>query len=130
MAAPLHDPESQRRKRELRARIARQRRRIDRSYHALVQEADKLRSWRTYVRHFPVAGLAVGFGLGLSLSAGLSGGGWSRWVGRRLVRRGMFLFSQRFFSEVSGFWTATRPDGPTEAGLSPQDHNPSEQEDS
>lgn len=108
--AASQDAESRRRKRELRTQIARQRRRIDRRRHGLAEEASRLRSWRTYVRHFPAAGLAVGFGLGLSLSAGLRSRGWSRWLGRRLVRRGMVLFSQRFSSELKDFWASTRPE--------------------
>jgi hypothetical protein len=61
----------ERTRRQLHQRIARLRRRIDRSAERLWFESTRMLSWKTYVRHWPIASLAASLGLGLLASLSL-----------------------------------------------------------
>jgi ElaB/YqjD/DUF883 family membrane-anchored ribosome-binding protein len=102
----------QRARRELRLRIARQRRRIDRRVRGLEREGRRLASWRTYVRRYPAQALAAAAGLGLIVSAGL-GRGWPRLVGAQLTRRAVVRLVARLWREVEAIWAASRPAPPS-----------------
>lgn len=53
-------------KRDLRLKIGRTRRRIDKRLRATEAEGRKLASWRTYVTRYPGPAVAAAFGAGLS----------------------------------------------------------------
>jgi hypothetical protein len=86
-------------KRELRLRIARSRRRIDRRLRTVNDEARRLFSWKTYVIRFPVQALAAALGVGFVASAGLNRGRVARWLGALLLRQA----GQGF---LRGLWVA------------------------
>jgi hypothetical protein len=77
---------------ELRVRIGRQRRRIDRRLRSVGQEGRRLVSWRTYLTRHPAWALAV-LGAGMAGAASLQRGRWPRRSSLTLFRRlgGMFL---------------------------------------
>jgi hypothetical protein len=101
-------------KRQLRLRIGRMRRQIDRH----VGEADrcgrKLLSWRTYVQRYPGYAALAAFGSGLALSAGLRRGRLQRWLGGRLVGEVAGRFVGLLGAELRRWW-ARSPPQPTEA---------------
>ncbi len=59
--------------RDLRARVARSRRRIDRSIHGTLDRAILFGSWRTFVERYPVRSLLAAAGVGMAASALASG---------------------------------------------------------
>ncbi len=66
--------ESQEQKvRDLRARVARSRRRIDRSIHGTLDRAILFGSWRTFVERYPVRSLLAAAGVGMAASSLASG---------------------------------------------------------
>lgn len=67
-------------RRELRAEIARHRRRINAGIVNLEREGRNVVSWRTHAARHPLAALGGAFGVGLAFSAGLPRRGWSRWL--------------------------------------------------
>lgn len=96
-------------KRELRARISRQRLRIERDSSAVRREAAELRSWRTYVRRYPGTSLIVALVAGFFFSAGVPSRGVSRWLVRiaaaqvfALLRHGV---ADEFRTWLSSFWS-------------------------
>jgi len=101
----------QRAKRDLRLRIARGRRRIDRRIRGLEREGRRLTSWRTYVRQYPAQALVAAAGLGLAASAGLSRG-WPRWLGARLARRALDRAIAGAWQELEAIWAESKPDRP------------------
>ena len=101
----------QRAKRDLRLRIARGRRRIDRRVRGLEREGRRLASWRTYVRQYPAQALVAAAGLGLAASAGLARG-WPRWLGMRLTRRALDRAIGRAWQELEAIWAESEPDRP------------------
>ncbi len=98
--------------RDLRLRIGRMRRRIDCRISAVDREARRLASWRTYVTHYPAGALLVAFGAGLTLSAGLSPRGLSRWLALRLVRQGWERILQGVAGEIRHVWDRSMPSRP------------------
>jgi len=108
----MNDPcDPRRAKRDLRLRIARARRRIDRRLRGLEREGRRLASWRTYVRQYPARALVAAAGLGLAVSAGLARG-WPRWLGARLVRRALDRGMAGAWQEVEAIWAESTPDRP------------------
>jgi hypothetical protein len=101
----------QRAKRELRLRIARARRRIDRRIRGLEREGRRLTSWRTYVRQYPAHALVAAGGLGLAVSAGLSRG-WPRLLGVQLTRRALNRAIARVWQELEAIWAESKADRP------------------
>jgi hypothetical protein len=73
-------------KRELRRRITRQRRRVDRRVRSLVQNTQRLVSWQTYARRYPGWTVLAALGAGVAASGGLPSG-WRRWLGLHFLRR-------------------------------------------
>ena len=102
--------DQRRAKRELRLGIGRLRRRIDGRIRSAGREGRRLLSWRTYVRRYPVQGVLTALGLGLAASGGL-GGGWSRFLGRRLAARAVRRALGRMWREVEEIWAASKPAG-------------------
>ena len=98
-------------KRELRLRIGRLRRRIDRRVRSLEREGLRLVSWRTYVRQYPAQAVLAAMGLGLAASAGLSGG-WSRLLGVHLTRRAVDRAVARVWVELEQIWAESKPGPP------------------
>lgn len=71
MSSPIAHAEQERTRRDLRLRIGRLRRRIDGRIHATRRKAQRLASWRTYVKRYPGSAVTAALGVGLALSAGL-----------------------------------------------------------
>jgi hypothetical protein len=108
MPAQISDDELLRRKRELRLRIGRSRRRIDRRLRATQDGARRLLAWRTYVVRYPGWAMAAALGAGLAASAGLRPARMSRWLGLSLVRRALGGFQQGLWAELQRLWTESR----------------------
>ncbi len=116
MAIRVVDAEQERLKRDLRVRIGRLRRRIDLRTHRTTREVQRLASWRTYVKHYPGSAVIGALGVGLALSGGLGVRSLSRWLGIRLVRRGVDGIIGRLYGELGRIWTDSTPDAnPTDA---------------
>lgn len=109
MTAPT-DPWQQRR--ELRLRIGRLRRRIDRRVRSVQQEGRRLLSWRTYVRRYPGQAVLAAFALGLAASEGVRGG-WSRVLGRRLLWAAVHRGLRRVGQDLEQVWADSEPGRPT-----------------
>lgn len=99
----------QRRKRELRLRIGRLRRQIDRHAHAVQREGERLLSWRTVVRQLPGNAVLAAFGFGLALAAGLSARSMARWLGLRMMRRSLREGRRFVWAEWHRIWSASSP---------------------
>ena len=97
------------RKRELRLRIGRSRRRLDRRLRGTRDHAKQLLSWRTYVVRYPAWALAAALGTGLAASAGLKPSRLSRWLGLALVRQGLGGIQQRLWADLQRIWTDSTP---------------------
>lgn len=104
--------ENQRTKRELRLRIGRLRRRIDRRVRSVRDEGSRLASWRTYVERYPGYAILVALGAGLTASAGLGRGGWSRFLGQQLVRRMVAKAVDVGWEELKDLWAESAPEKP------------------
>lgn len=96
-----------RRKRELRLRIGRSRRRIDRRLRAARDRVRQLASWRTFVVRYPGWAIGAALGVGLFASAGLGHRRASRWLGRSLVRHAMRGLRRQFWNELKHLWEPT-----------------------
>lgn len=99
-------------KRELRLRIARQRRLMDRHWRSLRQEGRRLLAWQTYLGQIP--GLALqAAGTGLSELASLP---WQRWfrVGFRFFRRVVGTVLRRLVG-----WLRPRAEEPAPTEVTP-----------
>jgi hypothetical protein len=105
MVARAVDDDLLRRKRELRMRIGRSRRRIDRRLRATRDRARQLVSWRTYVVRYPGWALLAAMGAGMTASTGLKRGRMSRWLGMSLVHQAFGGFQQAFWDELKRIWT-------------------------
>jgi hypothetical protein len=105
MVARIVDDELLRRKRNLRTRIARSRRRIDRRLRATGDSARQLVSWRTYVVRYPGWAVMAALGAGLAASAGLKRGRAPRWLGMSLVRQAFGGFQQSLWDELKRILT-------------------------
>jgi hypothetical protein len=106
MAARIVDDDLLHRKRELRLRIGRARRRIDRRVRATRDRAGQLCSWRTYVVRYPGWAVMAALGAGFAASAGFRPGRVSRWLGLSLVRHAWGGFQQQFSAELMRIWQA------------------------
>ncbi len=102
------DPEKQ--KRDLRLRIGRVRRRIDRDIRAAGRSGRKLLSWRTYVKGVPGAAVLGALGAGLALSAGSSRRWLARWLGMMLMRDASKRFGHVAWDEITEIWKDSAPD--------------------
>ena len=105
MPAQIGHDELLRRKRELRLRIGRSRRRIDRRLRASRDRTHELLSWRTYVVRYPAWALAAALGAGLTASAGFRPSRISRRLGLSLVRHAMGGIRRGLWNEVERFWS-------------------------
>jgi hypothetical protein len=110
MPARIIDDPLLRRKRELRLRIGRCRRRIDRRLRATEDRGRSLLSWRTYVARYPAWALAAAVGVGLTASAGLRPARIARWLGLSLVRQALGGIGQQFRVDLHQLWTDSTPD--------------------
>lgn len=104
--------DNQRTKRELRLRIGRLRRRIDRRVRSVRHEGSRLASWRTYAKRYPGYALLAALGAGLTASAGLGRGGWQRFLGRQLVRRMVAKAVDLGWEELKDLWAESAPEKP------------------
>jgi hypothetical protein len=93
--------------RQLRLRIARLRRRVDRRVRAAGDRARELVEWRTYVRRYPGLAVLAALGAGVTLSAVWSRARLGRWLGMRLVRQAGTRIGEHLWEEVRRFWAAT-----------------------
>ncbi|HBO42613.1 MAG TPA: hypothetical protein DD670_01490 [Planctomycetaceae bacterium] len=100
----LLNPGDEQTARDLRLRIGRTRRRIDARTRAATDEGRRLASWRTYVARYTGSSMAVAFGVGLALAAGLSGTRLLRWIALRSIRQGMRGVGGALVGELSRFW--------------------------
>ncbi len=103
-----HDPE--RRKRELRLRIGRSRRRIDRRLRGVGDDARRLVDWRTYVVRYPGWALTAALGAGMAASAAFRPAAVSRWLGRTLAQKALGGIRQAVAAELQRFWADSTPD--------------------
>lgn len=100
----------------LRLRIGRLRRRIDRRVRATADEGRRLTSWRTYIAQYTGSSIAVAFGIGLALAAGLSGPWLLRRVALRSIRQGMRGVGRGLVGELARVWSdADRTDADSSA---------------
>lgn len=109
MSPRVVDPQQERNKRDLRLRIGRLRRQIDGRIRGAQREARRLVSWRSYVRTYPGYAVTAALGIGLAVSAGLSAGRMSRWLGFRLLRRAAEGAAGRFWHELGQIWADSAP---------------------
>jgi len=87
----------------IRTRIARLRRNLDGDAQGVRREGRRLASWRTLAKRFPGPALLSAFGVGLLLSAGLSGRRVTGWFGRRLLSQTARRVQSRLFGEIVDF---------------------------
>jgi hypothetical protein len=99
--------------RDLRTRIARRRRRIDRRIRNTQRAVAELRDWRTYVRRFPGPALLAAFGGGLLASRGATWRMPSRWLAAWAARRAWATVKAGVGSELAALWAAA---GDVESG--------------
>jgi len=92
-------------RRELRLRIGRLRRRIDRRIRVVAQEGRRLGSYRTYVRRHPRRALLAALGIGVAAGLALPGRRWPRNLGLRLLRRSVEKLVADLGAELGGLWT-------------------------
>ncbi len=97
------------RKRQLRLRIGRLRRRIDRHARVAQREGERMVSWRTVVRKLPGNAVLGAFGVGLALAAGLSARPLARWLGLRMVRHSLRTGRRVFWTELQRIWADSAP---------------------
>lgn len=103
--------------RQLRLRIGRMRRRVDRRLRAADDERRRLTSWRTYVARYPGGAVAVAFGVRLALSLGLSGRRWLRSIALGTMQQGLRGVGRGVADELLRAWTGFgRPGADKEAG--------------
>ena len=110
------NPDLQRETRRLRLRIARLRRRIDGRVRSAERSGRKLLSWRAYVQRWPGNAVAAALGAGLAVSAGLSAGRLSRWIGLRLMRQAGGRFVEQMRKELAEVWKNSAPGSSKGAG--------------
>src|SRR5574340_22842 len=103
------DAEVDRRQRQVRARMARLRSRIDRHIDATRSPSRRMVSWRTYVQGYPASALAAAMGVGLALSAGLSARRLAGWLGMRLIRRAADTAGGQLWRELAQLWADSTP---------------------
>ncbi|MEE8452881.1 MAG: hypothetical protein V3R99_13230 [Thermoguttaceae bacterium] len=109
MPSRIVNAEQDERRREIRLRIGRLRRRIDRRVRTTQKEARRLVSWQTYVRSSPGNAILGALGVGLALSAGLSMRRLSGWLGLRMIRRAADRGSRLFWKEIADVWNDSTP---------------------
>jgi hypothetical protein len=124
----LVDPNLQQAKRELRAQSARLRRRVNADIHGMMREQTRLRSWRTWVRRFPLPAIAAAFGVGLAASMGIARvrakerNIWqtflSRWAVPRLMQWATSAITSGMLAEVLKVWTGSANPGAAARGPS------------
>jgi hypothetical protein len=102
----MPDPGEYQARHELRLRIARARRRMDRHLVAASASGRQLLSWQTYVRRYPGYAVLAALGAGLTLSAGLKRGGWGRRLGARLVTQAGGRIGELVWQELRS-WVAS-----------------------
>lgn len=98
--------------RALRLQIGRNRRQIDRRLRAVADESRRLRSWRTYVRHFPGSAALTALGAGLAFAAGLNGRRALRWLAMRMIRQGWATVRDGLWDELRRLWRDSTPERP------------------
>jgi hypothetical protein len=113
----LVDADLQQEKRELRAQSARLRRQFNTHVNGMIREQARLRSWRTWVRRFPLPALATAFGVGLAASVGITRTRaaernlWqsllSRWAVPRLMQWATSAITGGLLSEILRTWTGS-----------------------
>jgi hypothetical protein len=122
MPRPPANDDLPRQKRQLRLKLARARRRIDRRVRTAERRTRELASWRTYARRYPGNVLLGAFGVGLAFSAGLGGRRFTRWMGLRLVGRTVREGRRLLVREFERLWADATPrrdpapGGPSRAG--------------
>jgi hypothetical protein len=97
--------------RDLRIQIARQRRRVDARLRAARHEIQRLRSWRTYVQHFPGKAIVAAFGIAMATTAAWRGKRWGRQVGLFLARRAFNKTLGGMWGELRAIWGAAKDQG-------------------
>jgi hypothetical protein len=91
-------------KRELRLRIGRMRRRIDRRVRGVEARGRELLSWRTYVERYPGYAVLAALGAGLACSAGLRRGRLPQRLGWSLARGAAGRAARLVLSEMRRLW--------------------------
>ncbi|MBN2021859.1 MAG: hypothetical protein JW809_03620 [Pirellulales bacterium] len=107
-------------KREIRRRIARLRRRVDRRLQSTRREAGRLTHWRTHAARWPGPAISTAFGVGLALAAGLSGRRVMRRLAALLVREGLGRIGAGLWREWSRAWAASAQTHPTAGEETPR----------
>jgi hypothetical protein len=106
MSTPTRAPETPlpTDRREIRARIARLRRRIDGHLHRAEGHGRRLLSWRTYVTRYPLLAAGAALGLGLLVSARVKPNVLVRWFGRYMLRGAQVRMIGLMGQEFAGLW--------------------------
>ncbi len=91
-------------RRQLRLRIARLRRRIDRRVRVVAREGRGLASYRTYVRRHPGRAVLAALGIGVAAGLALPGRRWPRDLGLRLLRQSAERLAADLGAELGGLW--------------------------
>jgi hypothetical protein len=106
---------------DLRLHISRQRRRVDARLLATRRELHRLRSWRTYVQHFPGKAMIAAFGLALAGTAAVRGKRMGRRAGAFLVRKALNKTVGGLWGELRSLLISAVSRRPTAAGQTPDD---------
>jgi hypothetical protein len=116
MSSRVVDPQPEQRKRDLRLKIGRLRRRIDRHVRGSERELRRLASWQTYVRRFPGHAIVAAMGVGLALSSGLRPAQLARWISLGLARRVVDRTLRQIGDELHRIWADSTPGNTVPSG--------------
>jgi hypothetical protein len=103
------DADILRRKRQLRAEIARTREATQATLGALADEKRRLTSWKTYVRRFPWVAMVVSFAAGLWVSGARRKTKLPRTLAAGLIQWGIASARSGVWTDLLAIWTASRP---------------------
>lgn len=95
------DAEAERAKRALRAEITAGRCQLERRLASLEHRRSELADWRTYVRSYPLAALALAASGGWLLAVGLASTAWPTALGRQAMSVGLSILGRRVWSDLS-----------------------------
>ena len=113
-AQRIVDADILRRKRQLRAEIARTRETTQATLGALADEKRRLTSWKTYVRRFPWVAMVVSFAAGLWVTGARRKSKVPRTLAASLFQWGIASARSGVWTDMMAIWkdSRRRPDDP------------------
>jgi hypothetical protein len=105
----MNNAQQEQAKRDLRMQIGRLRRQLGARVRQAKKQTRRVQSWRTYVEDYPGSAIMAALGVGLTLSAGLRAGRFTRWIGLRLIRRSLRTVAASFWRQLQEIWLAAAP---------------------